>query len=300
MESEVLDSLCSNININKEPFFIYLKDLPKLICRLIIKNLSIFIKLYYYQYHYIYNKFDSTYFYSSNAGDIYQGFRILMKNSIANEKVILNRKEFALIISKIADEIKYFPTINNIVEQYEEPFEKVWNVFRLLILPIRINAGTIPLDERKFILKIWMSTVFTIPLLDSYNGRYIVNKRSLSALRSLFPAFGVNLSKNFDENPKFDENKLNKIEETDDNIIDLYVSPINSDSVTNKIFRTYVFLSFLSSIEIIRKPCLNLKECKEINPDYDGSCINVFDDYVNSQIKKIQESISILVPSSIE
>lgn len=300
MESEVLDSLCSNININKEPFFIYLKDLPKLICRLIIKNLSTFIKLYYYQYHYIYNKFDSTYFYSSNAGDIYQGFRILMKNSIANEKVILNRKEFALIISKIADEIKYFPTINNIVEQYEEPFEKVWNVFRLLILPIRINAGTIPLDERKFILKIWMSTVFTIPLLDSYNGRYIVNKRSLSALRSLFPAFGVNLSKNFDENPKFDENKLNKIEETDDNIIDLYVSPINSDSVTNKIFRTYVFLSFLSSIEIIRKPCLNLKECKEINPDYDGSCINVFDDYVNSQIKKIQESISILVPSSIE
>lgn len=300
MESEVLDSLCSNININKEPFFIYLKDLPKLICRLIIKNLSTFIKLYYYQYHYIYNKFDSTYFYSSNAGDIYQGFRILMKNSIANEKVILNRKEFALIISKIADEIKYFPSINNIVEQYEEPFEKVWNVFRLLILPIRINAGTIPLDERKFILKIWMSTVFTIPLLDSYNGRYIVNKRSLSALRSLFPAFGVNLSKNFDENPKFDENKLNKIEETDDNIIDLYVSPINSDSVTNKIFRTYVFLSFLSSIEIIRKPCLNLKECKEINPDYDGSCINVFDDYVNSQIKKIQESISILVPSSIE
>lgn len=300
MESEVLDSLCSNININKEPFFIYLKDLPKLICRLIIKNLSTFIKLYYYQYHYIYNKFDSTYFYSSNAGDIYQGFRILMKNSIANEKVILNRKEFALIISKIADEIKYFPSINNIVEQYEEPFEKVWNVFRLLILPIRINAGTIPLDERKFILKIWMSTVFTIPLLDSYNGRYIVNKRSLSALRSLFPAFGVNLSKNFDENPKFDENKLNKIEETDDNIIDLYVSPINSDSVTNKIFRTYVFLSFLASIEIIRKPCLNLKECKEINPDYDGSCINVFDDYVNSQIKKIQESISILVPSSIE
>lgn len=300
MESEVLDSLCSNININKEPFFIYLKDLPKLICRIIIKNLSTFIKLYYYQYHYIYNKFDSTYFYSSNAGDIYQGFRILMKNSIANEKVILNRKEFALIISKIADEIKYFPSINNIVEQYEEPFEKVWNVFRLLILPIRINAGTIPLDERKFILKIWMSTVFTIPLLDSYNGRYIVNKRSLSALRSLFPAFGVNLSKNFDENPNFDENKLNKIEETDDNIIDLYVSPINSDSVTNKIFRTYVFLSFLSSIEIIRKPCLNLKECKEINPDYDGSCINVFDDYVNSQIKKIQESISILVPSSIE
>lgn len=300
MESNEIDEIYSSISLNREPFFAYLKNLPKVICRLIVKNISVFIRLFYNQYYYIYKILNKTNSYGSDAGDIFHGFETLLKNNPANEKVILNNRDYIAIISQLLEEFKDFPNINSIAEQYEKPFDKVWNIFRLMIIPIRVNGSTIPIDDRKKILRIWLSTAFTLPLLDSYNERYIVNKRTLSALRSIFSAFGVNFSKNYEENPKFTEENFRKIESSSNAAIDLYVSPVNSSSTTQKIFRTYTYLVFLASIEIMRKTCFNLDKCKEVNPAYDGCWIHVFDDCVNSQIKKIQESIAILAPSSID
>lgn len=278
-----------------EPFFMYSKNVLKIMCRLLIKNISVFLNLYYQQHHFIYNKLNSLYFYNADAGDIYQGFRINMADKKADVKYILSQGDFNRLILQICKEAATFPDINTIISQYESPFDKAWEIFRLLILPIRINHHTIPFNEREFTMKLWLSTVFTLPLLDNYNERYIVDKAALSSLRNLYKVCKIPAS-SYEEQPAFNVERLHGLESLPNEAIDLYVSPIKSSSKMDKTFRPYMFLAMIACVEIIRKPCFNLKECKQINPDYLGDCMHVFDDYVNTQIKKIQEIMTILMP----
>ena len=103
MESNEIDEIYSSISLNREPFFAYLKNLPKVICRLIVKNISVFIRLFYNQYYYIYKILNKTNSYGSDAGDIFHGFETLLKNNPANEKVILNNRDYIAIISQLLE-----------------------------------------------------------------------------------------------------------------------------------------------------------------------------------------------------
>ena len=87
--------------------------------------------------------------------------------------------------------------------------------------------------------------------------------------------------------------------ELDNRQIDLFVSAIKtSNSRMDTIIRTYMYILILGSIEIIRKPCPNLSKCKDVNPNYQGDCMHLLDDYVNSQIKMIRDGTRVLTPSS--
>lgn len=296
-EVNVLETLSTTINIEREPFFMYSKNVLKIMCRLLIKNLSTFLNLYYQQHHFVFNKLNSLYFYNADAGDIYQGFRINMADKKMDVKYILSQADFNKLILQINREAETFSDIKSIIDAEDTPFDKAWEIFRLLILPIRINHHTIPLEEREFTMKVWMSTVFTLPLLDNFNERYVVDKNSLIQLRNLYKVCKIP-AKAYEDTPAFDVEKLRKLESMPNDIIDMYVSPIKSSSKMDKTFRPYMYLSMISCVEIIRKPCLNLKECKQINPDYLGDCMHIFDDYLNTQIKKIQEIMTILMPPS--
>ena len=297
--SNVLDSLSTTININREPFFMYSKSVLKVMARILIKNLSVFLNLYYQQHHFIFNKLNNLYFYNADAGDIYQGFRINMSEKHMDVKYILSHSDFSKIVLQICKEASEFSDIRSIIDQHEQPFEKAWEVFRLLILPIRINHNTIPLEEREFTMKLWLSTIFTLPLLDIYNERYIVNQNTLISLRNLYKVCKIP-AKGYEEQPAFNIERLRGLEALPNDAIDMYVSPIKSASKMDKTFRPYMFLAMIACVEIIRKPCFNLKECKQINPDYLGDCMHVFDDYVNTQIKKIQEIMTVLMVSNDE
>lgn len=275
----------------------YSKNVLKIMCRLLIKNISIFLNLFYQQHHFVYNKLNNLYFYNADAGDIYQGYRINMADKKVDVKYILSQADFNKLILQICKEAETFADIKSIIDAHESPFEKAWEVFRMLILPIRINHHTIPMEEREYTMKLWLSTIFTLPLLDSYNERYIVDQTSLIQLRNLYKVCKTP-SKGYEENPLFNVERLHGIESMPNDVIDMYVSPIKSSSKMDKTFRPYMFLAMIACVEIIRKPCFNLKECKQINPDYLGDCMHVFDDYVNSQIKKIQEIMTVLMPTS--
>ena len=295
--SNILDSLSTIINIEKEPFFMYTQNVMKILCRILIKNISVFLNLFYQQNHFVYNKLNNLYFYNSDAGDIYQGFRINMADKKMDVKYILSQSDFNRIILQICREADTFSDIRSIIDQYESPFEKAWEIFRLLILPIRINHNTIPYEEKEFTMKLWLSTIFTLPMLDSYSERYIVDPTVRMSLGNLYKVCKVPVN-TYEEIPSFNIERLHGLEALPNEAIDLYVSPIKSSSKMDKTFRPYLFLAMVASVEIIRKPCFNLKECKQINPDYLGDCIHVFDEKVNSQIKKIEEVMSNLKPTS--
>lgn len=296
---ELFDALSTSINIEREPFILNIKDLTKVLCRLLIKNIDIFLRIYFWQLKDIFSSSNKLTFYTSDAGDVYQSFRMRFseaKNTSA--RVILLDNDFNRLGLSFSEEIKSFPNLSMFTDQYETNPEKMWEACKYLIIPVRINPTTIPVEERERILRLWLSTAFTLPLLDAYNDKYAqVYQKSVLALRNLYKVLKIN-SKEAEDAASFNMAKINELGSIPTNLMDLYVSPIKTgNGKLDKTFRTYMYIVLLSSIEIIRKPCPNLRECKNINPNFQGDCLSLFDDYVNAQIKKIQEVTKILTPT---
>lgn len=295
----ILDVLSTTIDISREPFLIRISDVTKVLCRTLIKNLDIFMRLFFYQSRDIYGRSTKLTFYTSDAGDIYQSFRMKYpdcKNKIS--RVILMDSDFARVSLVFVEEVKKFTTLNTFTEGIENPTEVMWEVLKYMMIPVRINPGTIPANERERILRLWLSTVFTLPLLDAYNEKHAnIYQKAVSALRNLYKA--VKQGNDKEDIPTFNTKTMGDLASIPPEVVDYYVSPITPGK--NKLdltFRTYMYVAMHAMIEIIRKPCPNLKECKNINPDYKGDCIEMFDDCVNAQIKKIQEVIKVLTPSN--
>ena len=296
---EILDVLSTTIDISKEPFLLRISDVTKVLCRMLIKNLDIFMRLFYYQSKSIFARSNKLTFYSLDAGDIYQSFRMQYpsaKNKLS--QTILLDSDFARLSLTFTEEIKHFVTLNTFTEGIENPTELMWEVLKYMMIPVRINPVTIPVEERERILRFWLSTIFTLPLLDSYNEKHFHYQKAVSAIRSLYPALKLQEEKE-SSIPTFNVQKLNELASIPSEVVDYYVSPITpGKNRLDLIFRTYMYIAFHAMIDIIRKPCPNLSECKSINPDYQGDCIEMLDECVNAQIKKLQEVIKVLTPST--
>lgn len=295
----ILDVLSTTIDISKEPFLLRISDVTKVLCRILIKNLDIFMRLYYYQSKTMFSRANKLTFYSLDAGDIYQSFRMQFpsaKNKTA--QTILMDSDFARLELTFTEEIKHFVTLNTFTEGIENPTELMWEVLKYMMIPVRINPVTIPTEERERILRFWLSTVFTLPLLDTYNEKHFHYQKAIAALRSLYPALKLQEEKDT-QIPTFNIQKLNELASIPSEVVDYYVAPIApGKNRLDLIFRTYMYVSMHAMIDIIRKPCPNLAECKAINSDYQGDCIEMLDECVNSQIKKLQDVIKVLKPAT--
>lgn len=298
MSTNVLDVLTTTIRVEEDPFLTNINDLIKVLSRLLFKNLDIFVSMLAYQSRELFSKSTKLTFYTADAGDIYQSFRMRYPDTRnGKSRCILTDQEFNRLAMSFSEQLKSFTKLNTFTEQYEDYGTKMWEACKYLIIPVRINPSTIPKEEKERILRLWLSSAFTLPLLDAYNEKYANSYQdSILAVRNLNHVFMIATKP--EEEPRLNVEKLNDISRLPTSVADVCVSPVSAGkNKIDKAFRTYMYMILLASIEIIRKPCPNLKECKNINPDYDGACINPFDEYVGMQIKKIQEVTKILTPS---
>lgn len=297
-EDTIFDALATTINLEKEPFLLNIKDLTRVLCRLLIKNLDIFMRLYFYQLKDTYSRSNKLTFYTTDAGDVYQSFRMRFpsnKNTVS--KILLMDNDFARLCLAFAKECESISNLKIWTDQYSDNIEKMWEACKYLIIPVRINPTTIPVEERERILRFWLSTIFTLPLVEQYNEKYAVYRDSISALRMLYRAL-KDTSKEGEDFPSFNTQKVNKLSSMPDEVMDICVAPVKAGtSAICKTFRTYMYIALLASIEIIRKPCPNLRECKAVNPTFQGDCLSLFDDYVNNQIQKIKDVTKLITPS---
>lgn len=280
------------INVQREPFLT--NDVVKIFCKLYVKNIDIFVKLHIQQSKDMLSTFNSASMYNYDAGDVYQLLR--MSHGSSSNKVsnnVLKDTEFSHLLLSFTQELESMKSLTTFTDQYETPIEKMWEVCRCFIIPVRIAASTIASEERERILRLWLSTVFTLPLLEGYNEKfYPYHQKAILAIRNF-----VKTATTPSDQAIYNDRMLHRISTIDDKFIDMFVSPIRpTDSDMDTIMRTSMYLVLMASIDVIRKPCPNLKACKGFNPDYDGACIHILDEHVNDQIKKIQKMAETLKP----
>lgn len=293
-ERDLFDSLSTTINIQREPFLVHIGDLLKVLCHVLLHNLDIFMRVYYFQTHELYDRSSKLEFFSTDAGDVYQNFRMMFPAAPYASRVVISDQDFDAILITFSQAIKQFPSIASYVG--DVPREQMWEACKWLILPVRINASTVPPSERERMLRLWLSTVFTLPMLDAYTERYSIYPKSLTALRNLYRSLKLAGNGQVETNPGFDQSKITVLTSMDIRITNSFVSPIRANSSTDRTFRTFMYVLLMCCIEVIHKPCPRLKEARSIYPEYSGECMNPLDSFVNEQIKIIQTAAAPLKP----
>ena len=193
MSTNVLDVLTTTIRVEEDPFLTNINDLIKVLSRLLFKNLDIFVSMLAYQSRELFSKSTKLTFYTADAGDIYQSFRMRYPDARnGKSRCILTDQEFNRLAMSFSEQLKSFTKLNTFTEQYEDYSTKMWEACKYLIIPVRINPSTIPKEEKERILRLWLSSAFTLPLLDAYNEKYANSYQdSILAVRNLNHVFMI-------------------------------------------------------------------------------------------------------------
>lgn len=295
MSTNIFSNVSSNIDISNEALLTNLDKIITILNRVFVKNIKIFLKLFYYQSNQIFSKYNKTSFFDLDAGDVFNNFICLYPSAKnADVLVLIDDKDFRQVSFTFSEIAKTFSQIKILTEEYKDDYTTLmWECCKYLIVPIRVNYHTIPPIEKENVLRKWLSTAFTLPFFNIYTNRYsIIYPNSLKLLQQLY---GILVSTT--------DNKLNytdavdKLSKSDDKSIDNFIGPLVSENnLTAVAIRTFIVIMMTCSKDIIKKYCPNIKECKQINPSYSGSWINGFDTAVSAQNLKIEMIINNISP----
>lgn len=295
MNTNIFGNIATTVNPSNDAFLVHLDKTANILCRMMVKNIKIFLELLYYQSNNILNKYDQTSFLEIGAGDIFNNYICLYptaKNS--DNSVLINDKNFAQLAFSFTQIAKTFPQIKMLINEYNDDYPTImWECCKYFIVPIRLNYQTIPPIEKENVLRKWLSTAFTLPFFNTYTNRFSGSyPNPVTLLQKLYSIF-----LNIKNGEVSFTNVTDNIEKLDDKVIDTFMGPINSENNMMLIsFKMVMTIMLFSSIDIVKKYCPNIKECKQINPNYNGSWIDSFDKTVSEQINNINKIINDIQP----
>lgn len=297
MNANIFSNISSSINTQNEALLINLDKTINILCRVFVKNLKLFLRMYYAQSTQILNRYSKATFFDLDAGDMFNNYICLYPSAKNPENnVLITDKDFRQITFSFYEILKTpkFSQLRVLTDEHKDDYVMtMWECCKYLIIPIRLNYQTIPPIEKENVLRKWISTVFTLPFFNIYTDRYSeIYPHSVELLQKLYSIFVLNKDGNFSFTEASD-----RIEKLDDKVIDSFIGPLSSESnLTDTAIRMFVVVMLYSSIDIVKKYCPNIHECKQINPGYSGSWINSFDNIVSEQIRKISSVINNIAP----
>ena len=286
----------NEINLENDFIFINSKDILKIFCRILVKHLDIFLRIYTVQNTLFYSKYQNDTDFDLDAGDILNKF-FCMSSLVSNPNstYLINDEEFNRICITFIEQIKHFPTLARFTIKIDSnPINNIFDCCKHFIIPARLLSKSIPISEKENVLRKWFSVVFIIPMLKLYNSRY--SEVYLERIQSLQTFYDKFVTRN-EGNINLNYDTIKRIQNLKENMIDTFVSEIdNNRSTTAMTFKTYILLMLLASCEIIPKYCgSSIKFIREnINNSFTGTWIDPMDNLYIEQIQKIGELIKIL------
>ena len=263
------------IKFKDDPKFIHLDDTLKCLAYCFIHHLDIWVQLAHQQMN---SEWGNTLFASGNidAGRIYNNLMLSQpfgSTYISNTELSENQYESVVLTFNAAVEKQ--PKLSFMAKKITDPYECMWEFCHYLFIPVRLQHDSIPKDVRMNSLRKWVNVVFTLPFIRAYTEKYINAINNVTFIQDV-------MNKLIDDPPKVE--KFTQIE--DSWVYNSIARTYNKENPTQIFIRLYMNVLIIASVEILKKYCPNYHQCASINPDYDGTWLNPFD---NQHMEHLQE-----------
>lgn len=271
--NNALDFMDLRLSFRDDPKFVHLEDTLKALIYSVANNLSVPINIVKNQ-HFMEGNMDIK------AGIIYNNY--MMRNpyntntthadEITDDAINIIATVFKTTMEK-NDRLKIYAL------EIDDPLECMFEFCHFLFIPVRFQISTLSKDIKINSLRKWLTVISSLPLNKSYTSKYI---DAISNIQKLHQISDKLLE---------DESIVKKIESLNYEFIRKAVSSMSYASMTINptlaFIKLYGNIILIATLEILKVWCPNILECIRINPNYDGSWINPFDQMCNDQYTEI-------------
>lgn len=281
------------IQIKDDPRIVNLQDIFRCVVYTFTTTMKIWIRLAKARQEStdvtnVYNKPNIT------AGYLYNHIIVSgQHNNATPSEIELSDIEFEHVCSMFMQVAKAQPKLSIIVKSIDDIYDGSWELLYHFIIPIRLISSTIPRDVRIISLRKWFNTVLALPFINKYTQQYISVIPNVQRLSDFYKQF---LSDYNNSECKLITN-FAKISYND--ISNIFISTIACRNNTQNFIRLCAAMFIISSIDIIKHYCPNYIACANVNNDFDGAWVNMFDPYHMEHIKKVNDLLMFTKTSTI-
>ena len=266
----------TKVKFKEDPKFIHIDETLRCLTYVFMHHIDIWISL-------CQNNINSGTGYNTmteiDAGRVFNSLLItspmssntINKSEITDEQFALITNTFKNYVTKnTATKMSYY------AKGIEDPVDLMWEFCHYFFVPVRLQHDTIPRMMKINSLRKWITICFTLPFVRNYTEKYLNAINNIQFLQAIH------------EKLVDDPNKIEKLKTINDDFAKISIARVYNESNPTMIFiRICMNIIIMASIEIMKKYCPNYPECYRINPNYDGSWLNVFDPIYSEHLMEL-------------
>ena len=287
---DVVDILNGNFNsiqqqLVSDPRIEYMLDTFRCLGYTFFTNFKIWVKLAKFRQ----SESDLTnYFTRDNvtAGTMYNRMVVSGQYSIttAPTNIELSDQEFEYICKAFVNATESFPRINNIIKDFIDPKDAMFDLCNIFFIPLRLSVASLPHSVKILGLRKWINIVFVLPFISTYVKQFENTNSQMCELHGFYKELKSDI----------DSGKCTKVNAittrvTPEMVEKSIITPVLISTRSVNIFRLSMNLILFASIDIIKHYCPNYETCHQITKEYDGGWLVAHDPYYIKHISKLNE-----------
>lgn len=284
MSDGTLDFINMSVRLTDDPIFVHREDTFKALSYIFLRHLNIWITL-----HERYNDINSLMDNNLNldAGLVYN---VLFVTSNGDKELTGQQFDtvctsFAQFIERNKGKLKIAHQLKNITD----PRDLTWAACHHFFVPVRLQDHSIPKHIRDISLRKWLSVIFVLPFMRPYSGKFSRVINNVEFVNGLYDRL-VN-------EPEKIKHLMNIAK--DEFFLTLMGPSYATKSSMCTFVRIFMHLVLYCSLEIMKKYNPVFLECVRINPKYDGTWINPFDQLFNEQYNEITKLSELVIVKNV-
>lgn len=283
MADNAFSFMTNKIKFKEDPKFVHLDDVLRILTYTFMHHMDLWIKL---TQKFTQNNFTNVYneLNQVDAGKVYNTLMLTQPfDNIGKTDTELSDQEYESVLNSFYSAVKAHKRLSFHVKDINDPQECMWECCHYFFIPVRLNHSSLPKNVQSNSLRKWINVIFTLPFIPQYIRKFEGVVNNVKFLETIYYKFTEDPTK---------VSKFTNIEA--DWIYATIARNYNKEHTTQIFIRLFMNVALLCSVEILKKYCPNYRACAAINPDYDGSWINPFDQQHIDHLQELNKLTTLL------
>lgn len=283
MTDDTFSFMSCKISFKEDPKFVHLDETLRILAYIFTHHLDIWIKLTKKltsnTFNNVYNEQNQV-----DAGKVYNTLMLTQPfDMIGKSDMELSNAEYEAVVNTFYSCVQANKRLSFHAKSIVDPSECMWELCHYFFIPVRLQHSSLPKNVQANSLRKWLNLIYTLPFIPQYSRKFESAIPSITLLEQVYYKLAS------------DPKRISQITSIEPDWI--YQGITRSQLVKNPtrdFVRLFINVSLLCSVEILKKYCPNYRACAAINPDFDGTWLNPFDQFHTDHLQELNKLTMLL------